>query len=313
MGKKTSEALKQFQRDNGLAADGVAGPATQAAMAKALQAANKGDGGKGGGDPTSQTGTATLEVHVHDEQGKPVDGAKVRLSNGPTQKPDTPTNAGIARFEGLADGEYRVNAAKLNVVWEAAQVRQGKLAPGQTYVVTLNKLTKPGAAVGDLFVVVVRDDGKGEIDASVTAKPASGGQSVPGILTLGKYRFTLPAGEYRVTAFGRDGQTASISAQVDANKKNSAKIVLSSQPLGDMIVRVTLGGKSFEGADVRATPKGGGKYFGGKTDPDGKIVFLGTPAGEYTVFAADLGSGKSKTVSAQVQADETTGVDLALR
>src|SRR5215475_14495940 len=40
MGKKTSEALKQFQRDNGLAADGVAGSATQAAMAKALRVAN---------------------------------------------------------------------------------------------------------------------------------------------------------------------------------------------------------------------------------------------------------------------------------
>ncbi|MCI0680753.1 MAG: Ig-like domain-containing protein [Gemmataceae bacterium] len=247
MGPKTSTALKQFQKDNGLAADGVAGPATQAAMAKALKAAVAGGGG---GDPAAQTGTlkiepadpkmpcggrqpfeawlvtgskkvnvtkhatwssdnevvaisdekstkglatagdspgtatikavldapqvtvsgettvtvegpggpqtgtGSMEVHVHDEAGKPVQGATVGLATGPTKKPNADTNAGgIVRFEGLADGKYHVNAAKRNIVWQPAYPA---VAAGDTVTVFLRKLAKPGPETPSIEIYPIR-------------------------------------------------------------------------------------------------------------------------------------------------------------
>ena len=45
MGPHTKEAIKKFQQANGLAADGMAGPKTQAAMAKALKGGSAAEGG----------------------------------------------------------------------------------------------------------------------------------------------------------------------------------------------------------------------------------------------------------------------------
>jgi uncharacterized membrane protein len=171
-----------------------------------------GGGGKGGkGGPPPATGTATLEVHVTDAEGNPGPGVTVRISTGPTAVPDGTTDAnGIVTFA-LLPGEYHVNAAFRNVVWQPAHVRPGALVPGQTYPVTMNKPILPEEQETGKVMGIVMDEAT---NAPVeTATMSVGGQG-PNSVGVGVFFFDqLPPGSqpFSVTAPGYTAQQGNVT------------------------------------------------------------------------------------------------------
>ncbi len=79
-----------------------------------------------------------IEVRVEDAAGTPVEEVVVKLSTGPTWRPDTRTDKrGLVLFEGISPGRYHINAAKRDRVWQPAVVEGRELARGGTETVTL--------------------------------------------------------------------------------------------------------------------------------------------------------------------------------
>lgn len=253
----------------------------------------------GGGPPslpgeTPPAALATVEVHVHDENGAPVDKAMVRISTGPTSPPDGQTNsAGIASFQ-LAPGEYHVNAAKRDVVWQPAYVAPGKLQPGATYPVTLNKPHYPEAdgETSSLTVRVAWGDGD-PVDGARVDVDGNPKYSAPTDST-GFVRFEkVPVGPHSVQATHVSSEygTVSRSATATVTKgKQVTKSISLSKGANLFTIHVAIMWKTdgleapgfVEGALVTITPANAPPAV---TNVAGGAVFSDLPAGNYTVSA----------------------------
>ena len=249
-------------------------------------------------------GIATVEVHVHDENGAPVDKAMVRISTGPTSPPDGQTNsAGIAKFQ-LAPGEYHVNAAKLDVVWQPAHIAPGKLQPGATYPVTLNKphYPKPDGDTSTLIVHVTWGYGEAvhaaRVDIDGNPKFSAPTDS------NGFARFeNLPVGPHSVQATHVSQEYGTVSRSVTANvtkDKQVTKTIQLSQHANLFSIFVSIIWKSatnplasfVNGAIVTITPANAPVAV---TNASGGATFTHLPAGNYTVSAIIPETGQTIT------------------
>ena len=250
-----------------------------------------------------QVGLATVQVHVHDKEGAPVDKAMVRISTGPASPPDGQTNsAGIATFQ-LVPGEYHVNAAKRDIVWQPAHIKPGALQPGATYPVTLNKPhePQPDGDTSSLAVHVTWGRGEG-VDAARVDIDGNPKYSAP-TDAKGFARFDkLPVGPHSIQAthvsleYGTVSRSA--TAIVTKDKQVTKTIALSkSQNLYNIMVQVCWKSDKLydwvEGAIVTLTPASAPPAV---TKKGGYAYFSNLLAGTYTVSA--LISQTAQTITA---------------
>ncbi len=139
-------------------------------------------------------------------------------------------------------------------------------------------------ASGELVGRVVRPDGGGIAQATVTASQRDGSQAVTiGGDAAGEFALALRPGRYDVTAsaFGFESATH-YGTEVTAGAQTSLTITLTAQPAGSLFGRVT---DLTTGAPLSATIAVEGTPVRAQTDPNTGLYSLVLPAGDYRATA----------------------------
>lgn len=260
---------------------------------------------------TPQAGTATVEVRVIDENGLAVPKAMVRVSSGPINPPDAETDsAGVVRFQ-LIPGEYHINAAKLDKVWQPAHIAPGALQPGATYPVRMDKpfLPKPEEK-GDVGSLSLRVYSERRIDPlqgalvdidgnpKFSTKTDSQGVAQVAGLPVGPHAIRITAADPK---YGAGATSLSVHIEKDKNLTRRVKVKLG-EDRGSISVVVRWEGASKDGRDKESDVNGAIVTLDPAGEPPqaterGSAYFGRVPFGVYTLTATIPQTGQTITLS----------------